>query len=77
MAKGFNQDKQWNWANFGICLAVGLVGQLAFGYPSSTLSVTLAQPAFLHYMDLLDPVTGTLTERANQLVGAASGVFQV
>src|SRR5207248_1237827 len=79
MAKGFAQDKQWNWHNFWICLSVGFVGQLAFGYPSSIIGVTLAQPAFLEYMGLLTVVDGVprLRSNANSLIGATSGVFQV
>jgi hypothetical protein len=79
MAKGFAQDKQWNWHNFWICLGVGFVGQLAFGYPSSIIGVTLAQPAFLEYMGLLTVVDGVpgLSSNANSLIGATSGVFQV
>lgn len=79
MAKGFAQDRQWNWHNFWICLTVGFVGQFAFGYPSSIIGVTLAQPAFLEYMGLLavkDGVVG-LSSNANALIGATSGVFQV
>ena len=79
MSKGFAQDKQWNWHNFWICLGVGFVGQLAFGYPSSIIGVTLAQPAFLEYMGLLTVVDGVpgLSSNANSLIGATSGVFQV
>ena len=78
MAKGFRQDKQWNWHNFAICLAVGFIGQLAFGYPSSIIGVTLAQPAFLEYMGLLTLVDGkpALGAHADSLIGATSGVFQ-
>ena len=79
MAKGFAQDKQWNWHNFWICLVVGFIGQMAFGYPSSIIGVTLAQPAFLEYMGLLTVVDGVpgLSSNANSLIGATSGVFQV
>ena len=78
MAKGFSQDKQWNWHNFRVCLAVGFIGQLAFGYPSSIIGVTLAQPAFLEYMGLLTLIDGKpgLSANANALIGATSGVFQ-
>ena len=79
MTKGFAQEKQWNWRNFWICLGVGFVGQLAFGYPSAIIGVTLAQPAFLEYMGLLTMVDGVpkLSLNANSLIGATSGVFQV
>ena len=77
--KGFKQDKQWNWHNFFVCLSVGFIGQLAFGYPSSIIGVTLAQPAFLEYMGLLTLVDGkpALSATADSLIGATSGVFQV
>ena len=77
MAKGFGQDKQWNWHNFLVCLAIGFVGQMAFGYPSAIISVTLAQPSFLVYMGLLNPTTFKLSADADRLIGAMSGVFQV
>jgi len=75
MAKGFKQDKQWNWKNFWIVFCVAWFGQLAFGYPSSIIGVTLAQPAFLEYMGLL--TKDGLTANADSLIGATSGVFQV
>jgi hypothetical protein len=64
------------WRNFWICFSISL-GQCAFGYPSSIIGVTLAQPAFLVYMGLIDPLTGELAPNANNLIGATSGVFQV
>ncbi|KAI9764617.1 MAG: hypothetical protein M1839_005803 [Geoglossum umbratile] len=78
MAKGFSQGRQWNWHNFWICLALGFIGQLAFGYPSAIIGVTLAQPAFLKDMDLLTTSNGKpkLSGHANSLIGATSGVFQ-
>lgn len=63
------------WRNFWICASISL-GQVAFGYPSSIIGVTLAQPAFLLYMGLITP-EGDLTPNANNLIGATSGVFQV
>lgn len=74
MSQGFKHDKQWNWRNFWIVFFVAWFGQLAFGYPSSIIGVTLAQPAFLEYMGLVTE-TG-LTANANSLIGATSGVFQ-
>lgn len=44
------------------------MGQVAFGYPSSIIGVTLAQPAFLLYMKLITP-EGLLTANANGLIG--------
>ena len=78
MAKGFSQEIQWNWYNFWICLGIGFIGQLAFAYPAAVIGVTLAQPAFLEYMDLLTTVDGKpgLSGHANSLIGAMSGVFQ-
>ncbi|KIX98818.1 uncharacterized protein Z520_05279 [Fonsecaea multimorphosa CBS 102226] len=76
MAKDYKPGKQWNWYNFWICLAVGFFGQMAFGTPSAIIGTTLAQPAFLIYMGLLDPETEELTANANSLIGATSGVFQ-
>ncbi|KAK5444276.1 hypothetical protein LTS15_010391 [Exophiala xenobiotica] len=76
-AKGFGQDRQWNWRNFLICSAIAC-GQLAFGYPASIIGVTLAQPSFLIYMKLLDTTTDppSLVHNADSLIGAMSGVFQ-
>ena len=64
-----------NWRNFWICFSISL-GQVAFGYPSSIIGTTLGQPAFLVYMGLITP-EGILTENANNLIGATSGVFQM
>jgi hypothetical protein len=77
-AKGFGQDRQWNWRNFLICSAIAC-GQVAFGYPASIIGVTLAQPSFLIYMKLLDTTTDppSLVHNADSLIGAMSGVFQV
>lgn len=75
MSKGFKQDKQWNWKNFWTVFCVAWFGQVAFGYPASIIGVTLAQPAFLEYMGLVDE--NGLTSNANSLIGATSGVFQV
>ncbi len=61
--------------NFWVCFAISL-GQIAFGYPSSIIAVTLAQPTFLSYMGLIN-ADGTLSENATDLIGATSGVFQV
>ena len=78
MAKGFLQNGQWNWYNFWICLALGFIGQLCCSYPAAVIGVTLAQPAFLEYMDLLTMINGKtgLNEEANSLIGATGGVFQ-
>ena len=65
-----------NWHNFMVCFGICL-GQIAFGYSASIIGVTLAQPAFLLYMGLVDATTGALTPNANNLIGATSGVFQV
>jgi MFS family permease len=75
MAKGFAQDAQWTWKCFFMCLTVGFVGQFAFGYPSSIIGVTLAQPAFLEYMGLIN-AEGLIDSHSNSLIGATSGVFQ-
>ncbi|OQU97101.1 hypothetical protein CLAIMM_03092 [Cladophialophora immunda] len=72
MAPGIT--RQWNGWNFFICFLVSL-GQVAFAYPASVISVTLAQPSFLIYMGLLDPTTGALSHNANGIIGAMSGVF--
>jgi hypothetical protein len=37
----------------------------------------LAQPTFLVYMKLINPVTGELVKNADGMIGAMSGVFQV
>ena len=55
-----------------------LTGIRAFGYPASVIGVTLGQPSFLVYMNLLD-LTQTppvLAKGADQIIGAMSGVFQ-
>jgi MFS family permease len=78
MAKGLLQNRQWNWYNFWICLAIGFTGQLAASYPSSIIGVTLAQPAFLEYMGLVTLIDGEqkLNNHADALIGATTGVFQ-
>ncbi|OAL34542.1 hypothetical protein AYO20_06172 [Fonsecaea nubica] len=74
--KGFEQDRQWNWRNFWICFALASSGMAAFGYPSSIIGVTLAQPSFLFYMKLIDPAMGEKAHNADSLIGAMSGVIQ-
>ncbi|KAL4889099.1 general substrate transporter [Aspergillus ambiguus] len=69
-----NPNRQWNWKNFWICLLLSC-GQIAFGYPSSIISTTLAQPSFLLYMKLVDE-KGDSTPHSEGLIGATSGVFQ-
>lgn len=49
---------------------------LAFAYPAAVIATTLGQPTFLVYMELLND-TGTMSSRANSLIGAMSGLFQV
>ena len=49
---------------------------LAFAYPAAVIATTLGQPTFLVYMELLND-TGTMSPRANSLIGAMSGLFQV
>ena len=71
----FSVRQRINWRNFWICFLIAS-GQLAFGYPASVIGITLGQPAFLLYMDLITP-KGTLTGNANGLIGAMGGVFQV
>lgn len=71
----FDTKNQWTWKQFWICFLVCL-GQVAFGYPASVIGVTLAQPSFLVYMNLLD-AEGNFTNESNALIGAMSGVFQV
>lgn len=66
---------QWSWKQFAICFVVSM-GTIGFSYPASIIGTTLAQPSFLLYMSLLTP-EGTFSERANALIGAMSGVFQV
>lgn len=58
-----------------MCLAIGFIGQFAFGYPSSIIGVTLAQPEFLIYMGLVN-AEGVIDAKSNSLIGAISGVFQ-
>lgn len=43
---GFAKEKQWNWHNFAICLAVGFVGSFAVACPASVIGVSLTQLAF-------------------------------
>ncbi|KAK5096994.1 hypothetical protein LTR70_002203 [Exophiala xenobiotica] len=71
----FGSKRHFNAWNFFICYLVSL-GQIAFGYPASIIGVTLAQPPFLVYMKLYDPVAAELTPGADQLIGACSGIFQ-
>lgn len=73
----FGSKRHFNWYNFYICFLVSL-GQIAFGYPASIIGVTLGQPSFLVYMNLLDLTQDppVLAKGADQLVGAMSGVFQ-
>lgn len=72
---GFAHNKQWNWRNFWICLAVGFIGEFAAAYSSCIIGVTLAQPAFLKYMGLVDE-NQKLTDNATPLIGATGGTFQ-
>jgi hypothetical protein len=67
--------RQWTWRNFLVCFSASL-GQIAFAYPASIISVTLAQPSFLAYMGLLDVTQDppVLAPKADQLMGAMSGV---
>jgi hypothetical protein len=71
-----SDQRQINWRNFYICFLISL-GLIAFGYPSAIISTTLGEPSFLLYMGLLDSTTLELTENADGLIGAMSGVFQV
>lgn len=71
----FDTKNQWTWKQFWICFVIYL-GQVAFGYPASVIGVTLAQPAFLVYMNVVD-TEGNFTDEGNALIGAMSGVFQV
>ena len=74
---GALDSHQFSWRNFLICFLVSL-GQIAFGYPASVIGVTLGEPSFLIYMNLLDLTVDppVVTANANQLIGAMSGVFQ-
>jgi len=72
---GFATRRHINWKNFWTCIAVAM-SQFAFGYPGSIIGTTLGQPAFLEYMHLIDD-EGNVTARANDLIGATSGVFHV
>lgn len=65
----------WTWRQFFICFGIS-AGMLAFAYPAAVIATTLGQPTFLVYMELLT-AEGTLSPRANSLIGAMSGVFQV
>lgn len=65
----------WTWRQFFICFGIS-TGMLAFAYPAAVIATTLGQPTFLIYMELLT-AEGTLSPRANSLIGAMSGVFQV
>jgi hypothetical protein len=71
-----NVKSQFNFYNFYVCFLVSL-GQIAFGYPASIIGVTLAQPPFLVYMGLVNPVTGLMTHNADALIGTMNGLFQV
>lgn len=66
--------KQTNVKNFLICFFIAM-GQLAFGYPASVISVTLGQPAFLEYMGLAN-AQGKVVGNLLNTEGATSGVFQ-
>jgi hypothetical protein len=69
------RKQKFRWRNFWICFAISL-GQIAFGYPSSIISTTLGQPAFLLYHGLITP-EGLPGNNSENLIGATSGVFQV
>lgn len=73
----FGTKRHWNWYNFFICWLVSL-GQIAFGYPASIIGTTLGEPSFLIYMGLLDVTQNppALSDNADQLIGAMSGIFQ-
>ncbi|OAG43644.1 hypothetical protein AYO21_02230 [Fonsecaea monophora] len=64
----------WNGWNFFVCWLVSL-GQLACGYPSSGISITLGTGSFLTYMGIVDAETGALSSDGNALIGAVSGVY--
>lgn len=49
----FGKERTWTVRNLAMCFVVSLA-QVAFGYPSGVIAVTLAQPSFLIYMGLLD-----------------------
>lgn len=68
-------ERHWSWRNFLTTFIVSF-GLLAYGYPASIIGTTLGQPSFLLYMKLLDPATLELTDNADQLIGAMSGIFQ-
>lgn len=68
-------ERHWSWRNF-LTIFIVSFGLLAYGYPASIIGTTLGQPSFLLYMKLLDPSTLELTDNADQLIGAMSGIFQ-
>ena len=71
----FGTTRQWNGWNFFICCLVS-IGSIAFGYPASIISVTLAQPSFLVDMGLLDVTQSppAMSSNADGIIGAMSGV---
>jgi hypothetical protein len=75
MLQAMDLRHKMRWRNFWTCFVIS-VGQIAFGYPSSIIGTTLGQPSFLLYMGLVNS-EGVGTGNANDLIGAASGVFQV
>jgi MFS family permease len=66
--------EQTTMRNFFYCFFL-TIGQIAFGYPASVISVTLGQPAFLTYMGLAD-AQGRVIGNLLNTEGATSGVFQ-
>lgn len=52
-------------------------GLFCFGYPSSIIGTTLAQPTFLADMKLVDAKTVNMSDKADGLIGAMNGVYQV
>lgn len=69
-----SEHRQFSWRNFRLCCLLS-VGMIAYGYPASIIGTTLAQPAFLRYMRLIDE-NGDTTPESARLIGATSGVFQ-
>lgn len=70
-----SSDRHFTWRNLITCYLITL-GQLAFGYPASIISTTLGSPAFLEYMQLVDPETGVASQRENAIIGTTNGLFQ-
>ncbi|KEF54374.1 uncharacterized protein A1O9_09540 [Exophiala aquamarina CBS 119918] len=70
----FGTERHWSGWNFFICFMVSL-GQIAFGYPASIIGVTLAQPSFLIYMNLLDVTQDPPAWLKVFQAGAAINVF--